>query len=147
MARTEYADPEDLPPEKRSLLDTLSEKDDEDAAVDHRLEGGTLNVYRTMGCNVALLEAFREYGSTVWREGGLSPHQREFVILATAYHPTRPTSGTSTPASPWTKASPPNRSSQSRARNSTASSQNWPPSSSTSGSSWTERSTTTITRR
>ncbi|SFB67159.1 Carboxymuconolactone decarboxylase family protein [Halobiforma haloterrestris] len=85
MARIEYADPENLSPENRPLLDTLSETDDE-PAVDHRLEGGTLNVYRTLGRNVELLEAFREYGSAVWHEGGLSARQREFVILATAYH-------------------------------------------------------------
>ncbi|WP_418280441.1 carboxymuconolactone decarboxylase family protein [Halorubrum sp. DTA98] len=95
MARIEYADPEDLPPEKRPLLDTLSEDDDHDGRDDvddhdgersHSLEGGTLNVYRTMGRNVALLEAFREYGTSVWADGGLSPHQRETVILATAVH-------------------------------------------------------------
>ncbi|SDQ19758.1 carboxymuconolactone decarboxylase family protein [Natronobacterium texcoconense] len=84
MARIEYADPEDLPPEKRELLDTLS--DDESGSDEHSLEGGTLNVYRTMGRNVDLLEAFRDYGSTVWQESGLTDHQREFAILATGYY-------------------------------------------------------------
>lgn len=98
MARIEYADPEDLPPEKRPLLDTLSDRandetgdetdgePDDDGERGHSLEGGTLNVYRALGRNVDLLEAFREYGSAVWSEGGLTPHQRETVILSTAVH-------------------------------------------------------------
>lgn len=100
MARIEYADPEDLPPEKRPLLDTLSDRANDESSADtdgeiadtdgearaHSLEGGTLNVYRTIGRNVDLLEAFRDYGSAVWSEGGLTPHQRETVILSTAVH-------------------------------------------------------------
>ena len=86
MARIDYADPEDLPAEKRDLLDTLSDADVDDDERGHSLEGGTLNVYRTLGRNVALLEGFRAYGSTVWSESGLSPHERETVILATAYY-------------------------------------------------------------
>lgn len=86
MARLEYADPTDLPRDKRDLLDTLSDADADDADRGHSLEGGTLNVYRTMGRNVDLLEGFRTYGSRVWGACGLSPHERETVILATAYH-------------------------------------------------------------
>lgn len=103
MARIEYADPDDLPPEKRPLLDTLSDRvddeaegddagsddagsDDADTGPEHSLEGGTLNVYRTMGRNVDLLEAFRTYGSAVWSDGGLTSLQRETVILSTAVH-------------------------------------------------------------
>ncbi|AXR80169.1 carboxymuconolactone decarboxylase family protein [Natrarchaeobaculum sulfurireducens] len=86
MARIDYANPEDLPAEKRDLLDTLSDADVDDDERSHSLEGGTLNVYRTLGRTVALLEGFRGYGSTVWLESGLSPHERETVILATAYY-------------------------------------------------------------
>ena len=88
MVRVPYVDPEDLPAEKRALFDTLSEADEADR--DHDLEGGTLNVYRLLGNNVAVLEAFRSYGSTVWQESGLTPHERETVILATSYHADAP---------------------------------------------------------
>ena len=83
MARVPYVDPEDVPPENRPLLDTLAEEADTPAA-EYGLEGGTLNVYRALGNDLGLLEAFRTYGSTLWREGGLDPHERETVILATA---------------------------------------------------------------
>lgn len=84
MPRVPPVDPETFPAEKRDLLDTLSETAVAADERGHSLEGGTLNVYRTMGQNPALLEQFRAYGSAVWRESGLSPHEREFVILATA---------------------------------------------------------------
>ena len=88
MARVPCVDPEALPEDKRELLDTLSDADEE--ARDHDLKGGTLNVYRSLGNNVALLEAFRSYGSAVWHESGLTPHERETVILATSYHANSP---------------------------------------------------------
>lgn len=84
MARITLADPEDLPAEKRSLLDSLSDADD--AVVDHDLEGGTLNVYRALGRNLAILEGFREFGGAVWHGSDLEPVERELVILATSYH-------------------------------------------------------------
>ncbi|SNR24502.1 carboxymuconolactone decarboxylase family protein [Halorubrum vacuolatum] len=86
MARIDPVDPIDLPAEKRDLLDTLSEKTSDEDTVDHPLEGGTLNVYRTLGRNLGVLEGFRAYGSVVWNESGLTPHERETVILATSYH-------------------------------------------------------------
>lgn len=86
MGRLPYVDPEELPAEKRHLLDTLSDEDDETEERDHALRGGTLNVYQVMANNPALLEAFRSYGKTVWEESGLSPFEREFVILSVAYH-------------------------------------------------------------
>ncbi|MDJ1431414.1 carboxymuconolactone decarboxylase family protein [Halostagnicola sp. A-GB9-2] len=81
MTRFDPVDPEELPAEKRSLLETFSNSD---AEADHSLSGGTLNVYRTLGRNVDLLEGFREYLSTVWHQSGLTPHERELVILTTA---------------------------------------------------------------
>jgi len=84
MARVPYVDQEDLPDDKRSLLDTLSEEAESSDA--HSLGGETLHVYRAMANNVDLLEAFQTYGSAVWDESGLSPHEREFVILSVAYH-------------------------------------------------------------
>ncbi|AKH96939.1 carboxymuconolactone decarboxylase family protein [Halanaeroarchaeum sulfurireducens] len=84
MARITLADPEDLPLEKRPLLDSLSDADD--PSVEHSLEGGTLNVYRALGRNLSILEGFREYGSTVWHGTDLAPVERELAILATSYH-------------------------------------------------------------
>ncbi len=86
MARIDPVDPMDLPAEKRDLLDTLSKTPAAEDAVDHPLEGGTLNVYRTLGRNLGVLEGFRAYGSVVWNESGLTPHERETVILATSYY-------------------------------------------------------------
>lgn len=83
MARISLADPEDIPAEKRALLDSLSDADD--PAVEHDLEGGTLNVYRALGRNLPILEGFREYGSTVWSNSGLEPVERELVILTTSH--------------------------------------------------------------
>jgi len=84
MARVPYVDQGDLPADKRSLLDTLSgETESSDA---HSLGGETLHVYRAMANNPDLLEAFQTYGSAVWDGSGLSPHEREFVILSVAHH-------------------------------------------------------------
>jgi alkylhydroperoxidase family enzyme len=80
MARIDYADPEDLPAEKRHLLDSLSDHE----GGDHGLRSDRLNVYRLLGRNPAVLEEFREYFGTVWGEAGLDAHEREVVILTTA---------------------------------------------------------------
>ncbi|MFC4451019.1 carboxymuconolactone decarboxylase family protein [Halorussus aquaticus] len=85
MARIPYVDQEELPVDKQSLLDTLSDETDPSEDRGHSLRGGTLNVYRAMANNVALLEAFQTYGSAVWDESGLSPREREFVILSVAF--------------------------------------------------------------
>lgn len=81
MARLDPIDPDEVPAEKRSLLETAS-----DAAGDgnHSLSGGRLNVYRTLAHNLALLEGFRDYLSVLWHQSGLTPHERELVILTTA---------------------------------------------------------------
>ncbi|WP_129115992.1 carboxymuconolactone decarboxylase family protein [Halegenticoccus tardaugens] len=86
MVRTSYVDPEDLPANKRVLLDTLSDDVPEEGEREHSLCGGTLNVYRAIGRNLPLLEGFRSYASVAWGESGLSPHDREVVILSIAYH-------------------------------------------------------------
>ena len=84
MARVPYTDPAEIPVEKRDLLDTLSETDVDSS--EYSLQHETLNVYRAVGCNLALLEAFRAYASEVWEHCGLPPHEREVVILTTAYY-------------------------------------------------------------
>lgn len=85
MARVPYLDREQLPPGERQLLDSLAESEGEGEPADHGLPAGPLNVYRAMGHAPALLAAFREYGGRLWRESGLTPHERELVILTTAY--------------------------------------------------------------
>lgn len=85
MTRVPLVAPDELPPEKQSLLDTLADEDDAPDDRKHSLEGGTLNVYRALAHALNLLEAFRTYGENVWRESGLTPHERELIILATAH--------------------------------------------------------------
>lgn len=85
MARVPLITPEDVPAEKRPLLDTLSNEEEPDSDRNHGLHGGTLNVYRALAQDVDLLAALRAYSSNLWRESGLDAHEREFVLLATAH--------------------------------------------------------------
>jgi len=80
MARIRYADPDELPEDKRHLLDSMSDHE----GGDHGLRSDRLNVYRLLGRNPAVLAGFREYLGVVWGESGLDAHEREVVILATA---------------------------------------------------------------
>ena len=84
MARIRYVDTTDLPADERDLLAPLSEPDADDAA---RVPSPdeTLNVFRAIGRNAALLEGFRTYADVVWTQSGLSPTERELVVLTTAY--------------------------------------------------------------
>lgn len=84
MARVPLVAADEFLTEKQSLLDTLADEDDVSDDRGHSLEGGTLNVYRALAHAPNLLEAFQTYGGSVWRESGLTPHERELVILATA---------------------------------------------------------------
>ncbi len=86
MARLSYADPADLAPEKRELLDTMLDADIDESEREHSLRGGSLNVYRAIARNPPLLEAFRAYASEVWAGAGLTPREREIVILSTAFY-------------------------------------------------------------
>lgn len=78
MARVPYLTQEDLPTAEREALDALSDEKDSSK------QTGVRNVYRIMAHNADLLDGFRTFGSTVWHECGLSPIEREIVILATA---------------------------------------------------------------
>ncbi|MDZ7700576.1 MAG: carboxymuconolactone decarboxylase family protein [Halobacteriales archaeon] len=72
MARVPYRDPEELPAEHRDLLYApMSEQQ-------------TVNVFRAIGNNPAVLDSFRKYFGVLWTEAGLSGRERELVILATA---------------------------------------------------------------
>lgn len=83
MARIPHVDREDLPPDQRSLLDTVSDRADADA--DHGFPSESLNIYRTLGNHPDLLSGFRAYASTLWAESGLDPTERELVILTMAH--------------------------------------------------------------
>jgi alkylhydroperoxidase family enzyme len=83
MARIPHVDHEALPPDRRALLDTLAERDGHPAT--SGFPSGSLNIYRTLGNHPDLLEAFREYGTVLWNEGGLDATERELVILTTAH--------------------------------------------------------------
>lgn len=68
MARVPLITQSDLPEDYQYLMD-------EDAL-------GERNIFRAMGNNPAILKSYMLYGSTVWKECGLSAHDRELVILA-----------------------------------------------------------------
>jgi 4-carboxymuconolactone decarboxylase len=70
MSRVPRTEQSDLPEEYRYLLD-------EDAL-------GERNIFTTMGNNPAILKSYMLYGSTLWDDCGLSPHDRELAILAVA---------------------------------------------------------------
>lgn len=70
MARVPLPAREDLPDEYQYLLaeDVL----------------GARNIFRAFGNNPPVLQSYMRYGTTVWEDGGLSPRERELVILAIA---------------------------------------------------------------
>lgn len=70
MARVPLPSQADLPSEYRYLLD-------EDVL-------GERNIFRAIGNNPPVLQSFMRYGATLWNDAGLSPRQRELVILAVA---------------------------------------------------------------
>lgn len=72
MARVPYRDPEELPPEHRGLLYAPFGEEE------------TVNVFRAIGNNPAVLDSFRKYFGVLWTESGLSERERQLVILATA---------------------------------------------------------------
>lgn len=84
MARVPYLTQEDLSADEREALDALSDEEDDGEKKDSSNQTGVRNVYHIMAHNVDLLNGFRTFGSTLWHESGLSPIERETVILATA---------------------------------------------------------------
>lgn len=72
MARVPYQDPDDLPEQYRDLV------------VSSLQPGKTVNVYRAIANNPAVLEGFRAYLGSLWSDSGLSDRERELVILAVA---------------------------------------------------------------
>lgn len=85
MGRLPYVQREDLPEDKRWLLASLADDDDEPGDRKHSLPSAELNVHKVLANNPELHEAFRDFGSTIWQSGGLTPRDREFVILSTAH--------------------------------------------------------------
>jgi len=81
MARIGLADPADFPEDQRDSLVSLSPKEGLPEEYHHLIESPVRNIYRTVGRSPPLLVAFREFGRTVWSECGLSPREREIVIL------------------------------------------------------------------
>jgi len=70
MARVDLKNQKDLPEEYQYLMgkDVLGER----------------NIFRTMGNNPPILKSYMLYGSTLWKECGLSAKDRELVIFAVA---------------------------------------------------------------
>ncbi|MFB6161428.1 MAG: carboxymuconolactone decarboxylase family protein [Haloferacaceae archaeon] len=84
MARISLVDHEDLPPEKRDLLEVLSDPESVPEEYRHLLTSKTRNVFRTIGHQPAVLELFRELGGELWEEVGLTTRQRELLVLGVA---------------------------------------------------------------
>jgi alkylhydroperoxidase family enzyme len=82
MARIDLADPEDLPADRRELLESLSPKEGLPEEYHHLVESPVRNIYRIVGRSLPILEAFRGFARSVWSECGLEPREREIVILA-----------------------------------------------------------------
>ena len=72
MARVPYAEQAELPAEYRDLV------------VSSLQPGKTINVYRAVGNNPAVLAGLRTFLGSLWSESGLTDRERELVILATA---------------------------------------------------------------
>tara|TARA_A100001037_G_scaffold211088_1_gene189170 strand:+ start:1956 stop:2489 length:534 start_codon:yes stop_codon:yes gene_type:complete len=70
MARVDLKNQKDLPEEYQYLMG-------EDAL-------GERNIFRAMGNNPPILKSYMLYGTTLWKECGLSAKDRELVILAIA---------------------------------------------------------------
>jgi alkylhydroperoxidase/carboxymuconolactone decarboxylase family protein YurZ len=81
MARIDLVDPDEFPEDQRDSLASLSAKERLPEEYHHLIESPVRNIYRTVGRSPPLLVAFREFGRTVWNECGLSPREREIVIL------------------------------------------------------------------
>lgn len=84
MARIELADRDDLPPENRDLLASLSAKEGLPEEYHHLIENPDRDVYRAIARAPDLLEPFRTYAQKVWECCGASARKRELVILTVA---------------------------------------------------------------
>ncbi|MEF8841964.1 MAG: carboxymuconolactone decarboxylase family protein [Haloarculaceae archaeon] len=82
MARIDLVDPDGFPDDQRELLESLSPKEGLPEEYHHLVESPVRNIYRTVGRAPPILEAFRGFARTVWSECGLSPRERELVILS-----------------------------------------------------------------
>lgn len=81
MARIDLADREELLPESRDLVVSLSAKEGLPEQYHHLIETPTRNIYRALALSPPLLRAFRTFGRAVWADCGLSPRRREIAIL------------------------------------------------------------------
>jgi alkylhydroperoxidase family enzyme len=80
MARLPYLDPEDVPEAYRDMVSNANPFMDE-AELSSK---STRHTYRTVAHNVEMLEAFRRVGAAMKERTGLSPRERELVILGVA---------------------------------------------------------------
>lgn len=84
MARISLVDHEELPPDRRDLLEVLSDPESVPERHRHLLSSTTRNVFRTIGHHPGVLAAFRDLGGTLWEETGLSTRRRELLVLGVA---------------------------------------------------------------
>jgi len=84
MPRIELASSEELPAEDHELLASLSARENLPEQYHHLIQSPERDIYRLLAAKPVILESFRNFGSDVWNECGLSPQQRELVILTVA---------------------------------------------------------------
>lgn len=84
MARLPYVDDDDLPPERRSLLDSSTPSGELSPEFRGLLADDRRNVYRALAHCPEALERFRAFAGAVAAEDGLPPRLRELAILAAA---------------------------------------------------------------
>lgn len=84
MARVPYLDPTDVPAEYRELMHPknphlrTTEAGEEEGWDEFTTPR---NTHRALAHNPAILDAYRRFGAAVWQEAGLTPRERELVIL------------------------------------------------------------------
>jgi 4-carboxymuconolactone decarboxylase len=82
MTRIDLADADDLDPDQRDLIETLSTAEGLPEEYRHLLEDPERNVYRAIARRPSILEPFRTFGRRIWADCGLSARERELAILA-----------------------------------------------------------------
>jgi alkylhydroperoxidase family enzyme len=83
MARVPYRSPETFDGDESSLKSAMAREDLPESYRDiYSTE--LRRVHRALANNPPVLDAFRAYSGTLWRESGLSVRERELVILAVA---------------------------------------------------------------
>lgn len=84
MTRVPLVDIESLPDNVRETVETSPEENELPAEYTSLLPEGAPDIFLAIANHPPVVEAFRELQSVLWHEIGLSPVERELVILSVA---------------------------------------------------------------